>query len=61
VTGADSADVFVVRDGRARRTAARWGLRGFDTIEVVSGLTEGDEVILSDMKDYQHLEQLEVR
>jgi len=61
VTGADSADVFVVRDGRARRTAARWGLRGFDTIEVVSGLAEGDEVILSDMKDYQHLEQLEVR
>src|SRR5262245_54032635 len=61
VTGAETADVFVIRDGRARRTAVRWGLRGFDTIEVVSGLEEGDEVILSDMKDYQHLEQLEVR
>ena len=61
VTGADSADVFVIRDGHVRRTPARWGLRGFDTIEVVSGLQEGDEVILSDMKDYQHLEQLEVR
>ena len=61
VTGADFADVFVVRDGRARRMTARFGLRGFDTIEVTSGLAEGDEVILSDMKDYQHLEQLEVR
>jgi HlyD family secretion protein len=61
VTGADSADVFVIRDGRARRTAVRWGLRGFDVIEAVSGLDEGDEVILSDMKNYQHLEQLEVR
>lgn len=61
VTGADSADVFVIRNGRAHRTTVRFGLRGFDTIEVVSGLGEGDEVILSDMKDYQHLEQLEVR
>ena len=61
VTGADFADVFVVRDGRARRMTARFGLRGFDTIEVTSGLAEGDEVILSDMKEYQHLEQLEVR
>jgi HlyD family secretion protein len=61
VSGPDTADVFVIHDGRARRTTARWGLRGFETIEVVSGLTEGDEVILSDMKDYQHLEQLEVR
>jgi HlyD family secretion protein len=61
VTGADSADVFVIRDGRARRTTVRFGLRGFDTIEVASGLAEGDEIILSDMKNYQHLEQLEVR
>ena len=61
VTGAATADVFVIRDGHARRTSARWGVRGFDTIEVISGLEEGDEVILSDMKDYQHLEQLEVR
>jgi HlyD family secretion protein len=61
VTGTDSADVFVIRNGRAHRTPARFGLRGFDTIEVASGLSEGDEVILSDMKDYQHLEHLEVR
>ena len=61
VTGAESADVFVIRNGRAHRITARFGLRGFDTIEVVSGPGEGDEVILSDMKNYQHLEQLEVR
>jgi len=61
VTGADSADVFVIRNGRAHRITAQFGLRGFDAIEVASGLTEGDEVILSDMKEYQHLEQLEVR
>ena len=61
VTGADSANVFVVRNGRGYRTTARFGLRGFDTIEVTSGLAEGDEVILSDMKDYEHLEHLEVK
>jgi hypothetical protein len=37
------------------------GLRGFDDIEIVSGLSEGDEVVISDMRDYLHLDELEVR
>jgi HlyD family secretion protein len=61
VTGADRADAFVLSHGRARRVPVRFGLRGFHEIEVVSGLAEGDEVILSDMKDYEHLNEMEVR
>ena len=61
VTGADRADVFVVRDGHARRVSVQFGVRGFDDIEVTSGLSDGDEVIVSDMRDYQHLDQMEVR
>jgi HlyD family secretion protein len=61
VGGTDRADAFVIRDGRAIRTPVELGLRGFDDIEVVSGLREGDEVVISDMRDYLHLDELEVR
>jgi HlyD family secretion protein len=61
LTGGDGADVFVIRDGQAHRTRVTFGLRGADVIEVASGLEDGDEVVLSDMRDYQHLEWMEVR
>ncbi len=61
VSGSDRADVYVVRDGQAHRVAVGFGLRGADDIEITSGLAAGDEVVLSDMRDYQHLERLEVR
>jgi HlyD family secretion protein len=59
VEGAQYA--FVVRDGRAFRTPVRFGLRGFDEVEIVSGVSEGDRVVISDMRDYAHLQELEVR
>lgn len=53
--------VYVVRNGRAYRTAVRFGLRGFDEVEVISGVSEGDQVVISDMRDYAHLQELEVQ
>ena len=32
------------------------GLAGVDYVEIVSGAAEGDELIVSDMRDYLHLE-----
>jgi HlyD family secretion protein len=55
------AQTFVIRDNRAIRTQVRFGLRGSDEVEVLSGLREGDEVVISDMRDYLHLEELEVQ
>jgi HlyD family secretion protein len=52
---------FVIRDGRAVRVPVRFGIRGFKDVEVLSGLSEGDQVVVSDMRDYAHLEELEVR
>jgi HlyD family secretion protein len=59
--GGERGDVFVVRGGRARKTPVQFGLRGFDDVEVVSGLNEGDEVVISDMRDYLHLDEMEVK
>ena len=51
-------DLFVVRGEKAVKTPVRIGLSSFDYCEVVDGLVGGDEVIISDMKDYNHLREV---
>jgi HlyD family secretion protein len=52
---------FVVRGDRAVRVPVTLGLSGIDDVEVVSGLSEGDEVIISDMRDYAHLGEVKIQ
>ena len=59
--GDGGRDVFVIHGDRAVRTTVGLGLAGFEDFEVVQGLAEGDEVIISDMRDYLHLSELRVR
>ncbi len=54
-------DAFVVRGDRAYRTRIELGLSSFEEFEVVKGLAAGDEVIISDMKDYMHLREVRIR
>ncbi|MCI0485846.1 MAG: efflux RND transporter periplasmic adaptor subunit [Blastocatellia bacterium] len=60
--GAEAArDVFVIRGDVAVRTPARLGIASFDHYEVVEGLIEGDEVIISDMSDYLHMKEVKLK
>jgi HlyD family secretion protein len=52
---------FVLRGDRAMRIPIEIGLTGVDDVELLSGASEGDEIIISDMKDYLHLEEVRVR
>lgn len=54
-------DVFVIRGDRAVKLQVGMGLLGVDFLEVVSGLQAGDEVIVSDMRDYVHMESVAVK
>jgi HlyD family secretion protein len=56
-----SGQVFVVRGDRAVRVPVTLGLAGIDDVEVVSGLSESDEIIISDMRDYAHLTEVKLR
>lgn len=60
VQGGIIQKVFVVEGDRAVRRDVRLGVAGYDQYEVLDGLAEGDEIILSDMKDYLHLEQVKL-
>ncbi len=59
--GGRDRQVFVVRGEMAHRIDVRFGINGHDHLEAVSGLEEGDEVILSDMRDYLHARQVRIK
>jgi HlyD family secretion protein len=56
-----ATQVFVIRGNRAVRTAIQPGIGSFDAIEVRSGLAAGDEVIISDMRDYMSVAEVAIR
>jgi HlyD family secretion protein len=54
-------NVFVLHGNKAVRTSARFGIAGVDHFEIIEGLFQGDEVIISDMEDFMHLKELRVK
>ncbi|MFN0123577.1 MAG: efflux RND transporter periplasmic adaptor subunit [Blastocatellia bacterium] len=59
--GAGASEVFVVRGNVAIKTPVRLGLASFDHYEVMQGLIEGDEVIISDMSEYLHAREVKLK
>ena len=59
--GAGLHEVFVVHGETAVKTQVRIGLANFEYYEVAEGLLEGDEVIISSMKNYLHLDEVPIR
>ena len=61
-TGAAEQPLFVVRGEQAVRTTARIGLTGIDYVELLNtDLQEGDQVIISDMKQFDHLDRIQLK
>ena len=61
MTGEREQPVFVIHGDRAIRVTAGIGSASFDRVELTSGLQDGDEMIISDMKDYHHLKELRLK
>jgi HlyD family secretion protein len=55
------SEVFVIRNGKAVKTLITPGIFNFDYQEVITGLSEGDEIIISDMSQYAHLKELKIK
>lgn len=60
VTGGNRQEVFVIAGGTARRTIVTSGVVGFDDLEILDGLAEGDEAIISDMSDYSNSTEIKI-
>jgi len=61
IPGEGTHDIFVVRGDVALKTPVQIGLSSFEESEIISGLIEGDEVIISDMADYASRKEIRVR
>jgi HlyD family secretion protein len=61
VNGEGEHEAFVIRDDAAYKTPVRIGLAGFEQYEIVEGLSEGDEVIISDTRDFIHMKEIKVK
>ena len=59
--GGGAQQVFVLRNGRAYRTPVRLGVSNFDWFEIVDGLAEGDEIIASDMREYEYAPEIRIK
>ena len=60
-SGEGSGAAFVVRGDTAYKTPIKLGIASADHYEVVQGLIEGDEVIISDMTDFMHVKEVKLK
>jgi HlyD family secretion protein len=60
-TGKRKQFVYVLRNGVAYRREIEVGLSNFDYVEIKKGLSPGEKVILTDMNQYEHLEEIEIK
>jgi HlyD family secretion protein len=59
--GGDRHSVFVVDADHALRTDVTFGLVGHEFYEVLDGLREGDEIVISDVRDYLHAKKVRLK
>ena len=60
-TGKRKQFVYVLQDNIARRREVETGLSNFDYVEIKSGLSVGEKVIVTDMNQYEHLEEISIK
>jgi HlyD family secretion protein len=57
----NATQAFVIRDDAAVRVPVRYGLPGTDQIEILEGLSAGDEVVISDISEYEDIAELRLK
>jgi len=52
--------IYILNEGVAVRKTVDIGLTNFDYVEVKNHLEPGDQIIISDMKNYEHLAEIQI-
>ena len=60
INGRGIQQVFVIRDDTAYSTEVTVGASNADSYEIVEGLKEGEEIIISDVSDFVHLNEFKI-
>jgi HlyD family secretion protein len=56
-----TSHAFVIRGDEAVRIPVRFGLAGNDRIEILEGVREGDELVISDVSEYDDIERVRIK
>lgn len=59
--GAKSQKLFVVSAGEAKPIEVELGIQAGGKVEILSGLKEGDRVIISDMENYKNQSKIRIQ
>ena len=59
--GSATQDIFIMNNGKAERKTVQIGMTNFDYVEIKNGLKAGEKVILTDMNQYEHLEEISIK
>lgn len=59
--GGATEDLFVLAGNKAVKKTVNIGLSNFDYIQIKDGLKPGDEVIISDMKQFKDLQEIDIK
>ncbi|WP_299707758.1 HlyD family efflux transporter periplasmic adaptor subunit [uncultured Pontibacter sp.] len=57
---AGKPQVYVLQEGELIRRDAKIGVSNVDFVELESGVMAGDEIVISDMTEYQHLDKIKI-
>jgi len=58
--GAGEYELWVVKNGEAEKRKVKLGESSFEYVEVVGGLKQGEQVIISDMNQYKDKERIKI-
>ena len=61
VNGSGVQDIFVVEGDKAVRRTVTIGATNFDFVEIENDVEVGEEVIISNMEDYIHTDEVDIK
>lgn len=59
--GGEEQPVFVLKGDKAVRKSVHFGKSNFEWIEIVEGVDAGEELIISDMSAYEHVNEISIK
>ena len=57
----EEMEVFLIKSGVAKRKKITTGLLGAEYVEIVSGVNEGDQIIISDISVFRNIEEIDIQ
>lgn len=60
-TGRARQNVFILKGDKAIRREVEIGLSNFDFVEITRNINAGEQVIITDMSDYDHLPEIQIK